>query len=136
MRDNEEIRYNYLEETGKVSTGSSQGNAQAIDRDSDRTCRFFLRASEHFVGLFNNPSENNKKSWERGSGGVRSTSASQVGTSPKVSSPEKSLKPGVSWSSSFLRDLSQVVSRTPWDTAVPFYIRTSQWPLVSPKIFD
>ena len=28
----------------------------------------------------------------------------------------------------FLRDLSQVVRRTLWDTPVPFYSRTSPWP--------
>ena len=58
------------------------------------------------------------------------------GTSPKVFRPpgnlENSLKQGI-WSSHFLRDLSQVVRRTPWDTPVPFYTRTS--PLLTFKCY-
>ena len=43
----------------------------------------------------------------------------------KVFPPQKtSSKQGI-WSSQFLRDLSQVVRRTPWDTPVPLYTRTS-----------
>ena len=30
-----------------------------------------------------------------------------------------------------MRDISQVVRRTPWDTPVPFYTRTSPWPRIA-----
>ena len=53
----------------------------------------------------------------------------QEGTSPKVSPPQQnSLKQGIQ-SSHLLRDLSQVVRRTPWDTPVPLYTRTSPLPI-------
>ena len=48
------------------------------------------------------------------------------GTSLKVFPPQKkSLKQGI-WSSQFLTDPSQVVQRTPQDTPVPFFTRTSR----------
>ena len=51
------------------------------------------------------------------------------GTNPKVLPPQKkSLKLGI-WSSHFSRDLSQVVRRTPQDTPVPLYTRTSPSPI-------
>ena len=50
------------------------------------------------------------------------------GRVPKCSvALENSLQQGI-WSSLFWRDLSQVVRRTPWDTPVPFYTRTSPSP--------
>ena len=56
------------------------------------------------------------------------------GTSPKVFPPQKnSLKQGIS-SSHFLRDLSQVVRCTLWDTPVPLYTRTSHpLPMKAPR---
>ena len=44
--------------------------------------------------------------------------------------PQKSSKRGI-WSSQFLRDLSQVVGRTPRDAPVPLFTRTSPWPTKS-----
>ena len=50
--------------------------------------------------------------------------------------PQKnSSKQGI-WSSHFLRDLSQVVRRTPWDTPVPFYTRTSPCAIFGYFIFS
>ena len=72
------------------------------------------------------------QSWVRDSGGVQSTGVSQSvretgrDESQGVRS-QVSLKQGI-WSSHFLRDLSQLVGRTPWDTPVPLYTRTSPWP--------
>ena len=42
----------------------------------------------------------------------------------------KTLQNKGNWSSQFLRDLSQVVPRTPQDTPVPLYTRTSPWPTI------
>ena len=73
--------------------------------------------------------------WGRGSGGVKSAGVSQSvrqtgrDESQSVPSPEKlSSKQGI-WSSQYLRDLSQVARRTPRDTPVPLYTRTSSWPI-------
>ena len=73
---------------------------------------------------------------QRGSGGVQSAAVSQSvrGTRrdepPSAPFPEKPFKTR-DLELPFLRDLSQVVGRTPWDTPVPFYTRTSPWPKVS-----
>ena len=42
--------------------------------------------------------------------------------------PSKTSSKQEIWSSQFLRDLSRVVRRTPRDTPVPPYTRTSSWP--------
>ena len=47
--------------------------------------------------------------------------------SQSVPHQKNSSKQGI-WSSPFLRDLSQVVRRTPQDTPVPLHTRTSPWP--------
>ena len=79
--------------------------------------------------------------WERGSGGVESTGVSQRvkvtgrDESQSVPSPQNSLKQEI-WSSHFLRDPSQVVRRTPRDTPVPLYTRTSPWPIVQPNFAE
>ena len=72
--------------------------------------------------------------WGRGSGGVKSTGVSQRvretnrDESQCVPSPEKLFKTRDLELPQFLRDLSQVVRCTPWDTPVPLYTRTSLWP--------
>ena len=48
--------------------------------------------------------------------------------SQNVLSTQKLIKREI-WSSQFSRDLSQVVRRTPRDTPVPLYTRTSPWPI-------
>ena len=72
-----------------------------------------------------------KTNWGRGSGGVKSTSLSQNlretcrDESQCVSAEKESSKQGM-WSSQSLRDLSQVVGRTPRDAPVP-------WPSPRPR---
>ena len=72
--------------------------------------------------------------WGRGSGGVKSTIVSQSvrGTSRDESGvfPHQKIssKQGI-WSSQFLRDLSQVVGRTPGDAHVNLYLYFP-WPKI------
>ena len=54
-----------------------------------------------------------------------------AGTSPKTFSPPKNSSKQEIWSSQIFRDLSQVVRRTPRDTPVPLYTRTSPWPILT-----
>ena len=86
------------------------------------------------------PKEQNKhvmctNSRERGSGGgtkwrcFPKCEDDTQGWVPKCSLPPKLFKQGI-WSSHFLRDLSQVVRRTPRDTPVPFHTCTSPWAIV------
>ena len=67
------------------------------------------------------PEKLGSEDWARGSGGV-------AGTSPKTFSRSKNSSKQEIWSSQFFRDLSQFVRRTPRDTPVPLYTRTSPWP--------
>ena len=51
--------------------------------------------------------------------------------SPKTFSPPKNSSKQEIWSSQNFRDLSQFVRRTPRDTPVPLYTRTSPWPTLA-----
>ena len=77
-------------------------------------------------------------SWERGSGGrtkcrrIPESEGDWKGRIPKCALPQRKKKKLFKTRDlelPFLRDLSQVVRRTPRDTPVPFYTRTSPWPM-------